>query len=63
MKGKYITTSLLLAVLAGDNKGRSVLTDETSATTKDHSLIWSKTVSTAKQNMLKLAAPDELKTI
>lgn len=62
MKGKYITTSLLLAVLAGDNKGRSVLVDETSATTIDHTLIWSKTVSAARENMLQTKMPDELKT-
>jgi hypothetical protein len=61
MKGRYITTSLMLAVLAGGKKGTTVLVDETTATTKDHMLIWSKTVSTAKLAMQKMAVPDELK--
>jgi hypothetical protein len=61
MKGKYITTSLMLAVLSGGKKEDTIVVDETTASTKDHTLIWSKTVSTAKQAMLKMAAPDELK--
>jgi hypothetical protein len=61
MKGKYITTSLMLAVLSGGKKEDTILVDETTASTKDHTLIWSKTVSTAKQAMVKIAAPDELK--
>jgi hypothetical protein len=63
MKGKYITTSLMLAVLAGGKAGNSVMVDETTATTKDHTLIWSKTVASAKVNMLQMAGRDELKTI
>lgn len=62
MKGKYITTSLMLAALASAKKGTRVLVEETTASTKDHTIIWSKTVSSAKQAMLKMKAPDELKT-
>jgi hypothetical protein len=62
MKGKYITTSLRLAVLSGGNHGASVLVDETKATTHNHQLIWSKTVAAAKINMAELQGRDELKT-
>lgn len=61
MKGKYITTSLMLAVLAGGKAGNSVIVDETTASTMDHTMIWSKTVATAKANMLQMADRDELK--
>lgn len=61
MKGRYITTSLMLAVLSESKKKSTVLVAETTASTKDHTLIWSKTVSTAKKAMLQMAAPDELK--
>jgi hypothetical protein len=43
MKGKYISTSLMLAVLAGGKEGTTVLVHETPANTNDHQLIWSKT--------------------
>jgi hypothetical protein len=61
MKGKYITTSLMLAVLAGGKAGTSVLVDEITASTKDHTMIWSKTVASAKKNMQQMAGRDELK--
>lgn len=61
MKGKYITTSLMLAVLAGGKAGTSVLVDETKASTTDHTLIWSKTVAAANENMRQMADRDELK--
>lgn len=61
MKGRYITTSLMLAVLSESKKASTVLVAETAASTKDHTLIWSKTVATAKKAMLQMAAPDELK--
>ena len=61
MKGKYITTSLLLAVLAGGKNGASVLVDETPAATGDHTLIWSKENQTAKQIALQMQGRDELK--
>lgn len=48
MKGKYITTSLIIAVLSGGKNGPSVLFDETTAITQDHTLIWSKTVTAVK---------------
>jgi len=62
MKGKYITTSLQLAVLSGGNYGASVLVDETKASTHDHQLIWSKTVAAAKMTMAEMQGKDELKT-
>lgn len=43
MKGKYISTSLMLAVLAGGKEGNTVLVKEMPANTNDHLLIWSKT--------------------
>jgi hypothetical protein len=61
MKGKYITTSLRLAVLADVKNRRDVIVAETPASTKDHTLIWSKTVSAAKRTMLEMAGGDELK--
>lgn len=61
MKGKYITTSLMLAVMAAAKNQSTILVEETTASTNDHTLIWSKTVSTAKKAMLKMARPDELK--
>ena len=62
MKGKYITTSLRLAVLSGGNHGATVLVDETKAATHDHQLIWSKTVAAAKLTMTEMQGRDELKT-
>jgi hypothetical protein len=62
MKGKYITTSLRLAVLSGGTHGTTVLVDEIKATTLDHQLIWSKTVAAAKMTMMETQGVDELKT-
>lgn len=59
MKGKYITTSLMLAVLAGSKECPSVLVDETTASVKDHTLIWGKE---QKSRLLQSADRDELKT-
>jgi len=61
MKGKYISTSLMLAVLAGGKDGNSLLVDETKATTLDHKTIWSKTNSTDTKVINKLEGRDELK--
>jgi hypothetical protein len=63
MKGKYITTSLKLAVLSGGGHGASVLVDETKATTLNHQLIWSKTVAAAKISIAEMQGRDELKTV
>lgn len=51
MRGKYITTSLKLAVLAGSKKHRAVL-NETKAVTTDHKIIWAKTLAATKQTVL-----------
>ena len=61
MKGKYITTSLMLAVLSGGKAGNSILVDETTAVTDNHAVIWSKTVAAAKLAMQQNAGRDELK--
>ncbi len=42
MKGKYISISLILAVLAGGNGQPGILVDETMASTVDHETIWTK---------------------
>lgn len=63
MKGKYISTSLMLAVLAGGKEGSSVLVDETKATTDDHKLIWSKSNGSVKNVTNKKEDSDELKLI
>ncbi|MCK9404125.1 MAG: hypothetical protein M0Q26_12070 [Chitinophagaceae bacterium] len=49
MKGKYISTSLMLAVLAGTKEGFILHINETKADPKDHQLIWSKTADTGKK--------------
>ncbi len=42
MKGKYISTSLMLAVLAGGKEESLLHINETKASTQDHQLIWVK---------------------
>jgi hypothetical protein len=59
MKGKYITTSLMLAVLAGSKECPSVLVDETCASVNDHLMIWMKEQANLMQQT---ADRDELKT-
>lgn len=63
MKGKYISTSLMLAVLAGGKEGSSVLVDETTASTVDHKLIWSKDEAVKNSVVLNIENPDELKIV
>lgn len=63
MKGKYISTSLMLAVLAGGKEGSSVLIEETKATTDDHKLIWSKSSGSVKEVTNKKEDRDGLKVI
>ena len=48
MQGKYITTILKLAVLAGSRQQKQTEVKETMAQTSSHRLIWSKELSTAK---------------
>ncbi len=59
MKGKYISTSLMLAILAGGKQTNFLPVQETKAVAKDYKLIWSKRgalVPVAKQkNDLSLA--------
>jgi hypothetical protein len=42
MKGKYISTSLILAVLSGGKHQPTILVDEVMASTRDHAFIWTK---------------------
>jgi hypothetical protein len=58
MKGKYITTSLLMAILGS---GRSVEVAETTANTQNHELIWAKGLPLVKAQLAKLKDRDELK--
>jgi hypothetical protein len=61
MKGKYISTSLLLAVMASAKSAHMMHLDETKATTEDQELIWSKDIPSAKQLQARLQGRDELK--
>ena len=49
MKGKYISTSLMLAVLAGTKESFVLHVNEIKADPKNHQLIWSKTVDAGKK--------------
>jgi hypothetical protein len=61
MKGKYISTSLLLAVMASEKSAHMMHLAETKASTKDHELIWSKENPSVKQLKARLQGRDELK--
>ena len=61
MKGKYITTSLLLAVMASERTSHLINLPETTATTDGHELIWSKEIPNARQLKSMLQGRDELK--
>jgi len=61
MKGKYISTSLLLAVMASERATNMVHLAETKASTEGHELIWSKDIPSAKQLKARLQGRDELK--
>jgi hypothetical protein len=61
MKGKYMTTSLLLAALAGRKTVNLVHLPETIASVTDQQLIWSKSIASAKQAVKNMADRDELK--
>lgn len=61
MKGKYITTSLLMAILGSGRSGSSVEVAETTADTQNHELIWAKGLPLVKAQLEKLEGKDELK--
>lgn len=63
MKGKYISTSLMLAVLAGGKEDACLIVDETAASTNDHKLIWSKEDAVKNNTVLNIENPDELKIV
>jgi hypothetical protein len=51
MRGKYITTSLKLAVLAGSKKHKTIV-NETKAVFHDHQIIWSKNSAATQKPLL-----------
>ncbi|MBV9987921.1 MAG: hypothetical protein JO301_09595 [Chitinophagaceae bacterium] len=61
MKGKYITTSLLLAIMASEKTAQSINVPETKAATDGHALLWSKDVPSAKELAARINGRDELK--
>jgi hypothetical protein len=54
MRGKYITTMIKLAVLAG-NKKNKVQVEETKATIEDYKTLWTKELFGAKQSLVNSA--------
>lgn len=62
MKGKYITTSLLLAIMATERSGQLDIA-ETKASVSGHRLIWGKGIPSTRQLRARLHGRDELKTV
>ena len=46
MRGKFITTTIMLAALSGGNNKKINNVDETVAATESHKIIWSKDLQT-----------------
>jgi hypothetical protein len=61
MKGKYITTSLLLAIMASEKAAHSINVPEIKANTGGHAFLWSKGLPTGKELVARLKGRDELK--
>jgi hypothetical protein len=61
MKGKYITTSLLIAIMASEKAAQSINVAETPASTKGHAILWSKDLPNAAEIAARLKGRDELK--
>lgn len=61
MKGKYITTSLLIAIMASEKAAQSINVPETPASTKGHAILWSKELPGAAEIAARLKGRDELK--
>jgi len=61
MNKKYITTSLMLAVLAGGKTRQDLYIPETKASIDDHLLIWKKTSLLSEHSVTMQEDRDELK--
>ncbi len=61
MNKKYITTSLMLAVLAGGKTIQDLYVPETKASINDHLLIWKTITRLSAHSVVIQEGPDELK--
>jgi hypothetical protein len=61
MKGKYITTSLLLAIMASERSAQMTDISETKASVEGHQLIWTKNIPSAGELRARMQGRDELK--
>ncbi len=61
MKGKYITTSLLLAIMASEKAANTIHVAETKASTEGHEFLWSKNIAGANEIRARIKGRDELK--
>jgi hypothetical protein len=61
MKGKYITTSLLLAIMASEKAANTINVAETKASTEGHEFLWNKNIPAAKEIRARIKGRDELK--
>ncbi len=61
MKGKYMTTSLLLAILASERNTQGICMPETKASTEGHQLIWEKNIPSTGELRARIHGRDELK--
>ena len=61
MKSKYMTTSVLLAIMASERTLRNINVPETMASTEGHQLLWSKGALSASEIKAGLKGRDELK--
>lgn len=61
MNKKYITTSLMLAVLASGKTVEVLDVSETKASIENHLFIWSKTILISEHSIVKKEDHDEMK--
>ncbi len=57
MRGKYITTSVKLAVLSGSRKQQRPAVEEATASLSNHEIIWSKQRKSTTSGHTKKATP------
>lgn len=62
MKGRNMTTSLMLAAFAGRKTVQRINIAETQAITAEHQVIWSKVTDSIKRLIERNTGRDELKT-
>ncbi len=63
MRGKFITTNLKLAVLAGGKKSRLIDVKETSATLENFKPIWSKDIGNTGKGVKEAVANETLEGV